>query len=226
MKRNKRKGRKRTGVPRHQRLGLQERATGTSANKSWTLGRIAIAIGLPSIAVTLAASLPYYLPKLSIDPSTSSFSAMALFPARFTIFNQGFIGLHSVEVRCHVLKIQNSRVTLTNAVLPPIPVSVLIEPFRRVDFTCPHTALDNVEGAQTADIVLVVTYRPSFTWMRTTRCDRFASNRNANGITEWFAQDMETPCAEVVKQIEQIEKSTQESEEEWNRRRKDLEQRR
>lgn len=166
------------------------------------LSKLLLAFGLPSILVGIVLTVPSYLPKIDIEPSSEPFTG-DMFPGKFTIWNHGLLSVHTVDARCWITQFGDSRHDnlITNSQESPRRVADSLLPERHADFACITVAAFNPkENVNVANITIIATYRPSFIWRRQFYCQRLQARPNTNRVLTWFSTDI-TGCSQLWQSV-------------------------
>lgn len=157
--------------------------------KKGLIRTLELAIGIISLALTVAGFVLNSLPKLSVDVS-GSLQPTSPMGTIFYLSNDGALPVHDVVVTCGNLEIagQNLRVTSLGAEFPAPPEARanILSPGHKM--TLPYapafgfTAISNFTGAQ---LVISVHYRPDYVPWKKIAVFPFKAERTSNGTWIW-----------------------------------------
>jgi hypothetical protein len=157
------------------------------------LGIIGFFVGV----ISLALWFPWYWPTLSVKTSSETVAPSAGMPLSFAIEDTGAMKAHSVRYRCYFAHLHSPRpqeVTFNDVDTGEAPVADVLLPNDPVEVSCIRVGAPAVE----ADVVILVSFRPSFDWRRSSGCGRYILDKNTAGQLAWFRKSS-APCKELAK---------------------------
>lgn len=163
------------------------------------LGIIGFFVGL----VSLVLWFPWYWPTVSVKASSEVVDPSAGMPLSFSIEDESILEAHSVRYRCyfgHIRSLPPTGITMNDGYTNEWPVADVLLPHDPVEVSCLRFGLPAVE----ADVAILVSFRPSFDWRRSSACGRYILRKNAGGQLAWFRKSS-APCAELAKCLDKRE---------------------
>lgn len=130
------------------------------------------------------------LPSISVSPSTPS-NPSAVMTTSFTLSNDGYLSLVDVKIVCGVNSINfrgGGGIQGIGFTTPRLAANKL-EPNEKYTFSC-EFILNEDAPIVSADIVILVSYQPSFLFWRQTSKHRFITHRTSGGRLRWFHQPL------------------------------------
>lgn len=165
-----------------------------SAPHNWK--RIALELGIPSVVLAIVLTMPSYLPRISVHLVDDSFNS-SVFPSKFTISNDGLFSIHSLKFICQQIRLTTtaSNEDVGNNTLVFLPVVNKLSPTQTADFSCYGMQFAGVTGA---DMGLILSFRPSFTWRTSYRCQRFYTGLDTYRHVRWYGEPFLSDCTNPV----------------------------
>lgn len=169
------------------------------------LSRIALwlgIIGFPVAVVSLVLWFPWYWPTVSVRASSEAVDPLAGMPLSFSIENEGVLQAHSAKYRCyfgHVRTLLPLQVIFDDNEIGELPVADVLLFHDPVEVSCTRliSAPDNSVRVVEADVAILVSFRPSFDWRRSSACGRYILRKNAGNQLAWFRKSS-APCKELA----------------------------
>lgn len=147
------------------------------------------AVGAVALALGVLSAILSFLPRLSVSPLAAMHEPNP-FSTLFAVSNDGPVALNDVECSCKIANLQTTRPDIFiagNEVADPV-VKVL-EPNEKTTTRCKPLSV-GAPGMfvvpQGADVLIIVSYGPSFVPWRMSKNFRFMSAYDSNGKIQWF----------------------------------------
>ncbi len=151
-----------------------------------------------TVVTLLATSLGFMTGYLSLVPRISVWQTQPLNPADpfstpFIVSNDGPLGINLVKFSCLLLNVETAnRNRFINVRLSSESLTVIgMEPGEKATVPCifrQSIGLSDSDTIQTADVVIIVEFRPDFVLWRRTRRLRFVTLRSSDGNLYWYPQ--------------------------------------
>lgn len=161
---------------------------GTSAR---TISRISkwLVGGITLVATSLGIVTAYLslIPRLSASP-TQSLDLNNPFSALFIMSNDGPLGINDLDFSCHIYNVGSVLDASVSAITTRMNIrSKRMEPGEKISAPCDPSPLIRVEGQlASADVAVVVRFRPDFVWWTKYRIFRFVTLKSSDGHLYWF----------------------------------------
>jgi hypothetical protein len=140
---------------------------------------------------------------VSVKASSEAVAPLAGMPLSFSIENEGVLKAHSAKYRCYFGHIQSSfppQVTMSDNDTSELPLADVLLPRDPIEVSCPGVFSPpeiSIRVAE-ADVAVLVSFRPSFDWRRSSACGRYILRKNAANQLAWFRKSSE-PCEELAR---------------------------
>lgn len=162
----------------------------------------AIFLGAPGLALTAILAIPSFLPRVDIASSPSPDSKSPFF-ASFSATNNGLLGIYGVRLSCRLNEIfaaNKPRISDLGITTPHLATSRL-DPADSFEFECPFTKVFKIEDPiSSADIDIIISFRPAFSFFKTARCAHFIAEPNETGTIRWIKRPTEI-CSEPLSML-------------------------
>jgi hypothetical protein len=164
------------------------------------LTRVALWFGIAAFPLTLISIVlwfPWYWPRVSVKTSSDTVEPFAGMPLSFSIEDDGVLKAHSARYRCYFAHVQSApqqpQITINDSYSDEVAVADVLLPNDPVEVACPGLGVP----ASEADVAILVSFRPSFDWRRSSACGRYILRKNAAGLLAWFRKSS-VPCVELA----------------------------
>ena len=164
------------------------------------LTRVALWFGifaLPLALISIVLWFPWYWPRVSVRTSSETVEPSAGMPLSFSVEDDGVLKAHLARYRCYFAHIQSApqqpQITINDTYSDEVPVADVLLPNDPVEVACPGLGVPAIE----ADVAILVSFRPSFDWRRSSACARYILRKNAAGLLAWFRKSS-APCAQLT----------------------------
>jgi hypothetical protein len=151
--------------------------------------------------IGLSLWIPWYWPTISVKASSGTVDPLAGMPLSFSIENEGVLKAHQARYRCYFGHAQSvaPEITMNDSETAESSVTDVLLPHDPIDVSCPGlvSASANSTRVVEADVAILVSFRPSFDWRRSSACGRYALRKNAASQLAWFRKSSE-PCKELT----------------------------
>lgn len=143
---------------------------------------------------SLATLYVFFLPRLAVGPS-SSLSPSSPFATPFVLTNDGYLPIYDVDFSCVPYSIARSTGELrfeNVEMIGPTPHPRVVESGEKVTTTC-YVMFDFESGTDSADVSILVRYKPFGIPWRQEKRFRFAAMRDSSGNPHWFPKALSEP---------------------------------
>jgi hypothetical protein len=153
------------------------------------LGIVGVFLALFSIVLWF----PWYWPTIAIRASSDSVEPSAGMPISFSIENTGILDAHASKYRCYFAHLKSAVLVLNDDNTNELPVADPLLPHDPIEISCQRVGIPALE----ADVAILVSFRPSFDWRRSSACARYALRKNAADQLAWFRKTS-APCKDLA----------------------------
>jgi hypothetical protein len=138
--------------------------------------------------------LPWYWPTVAVRATSNSVEPSAGMPLSFSIEDTGILKAHTPMYRCYFAHVHSAQpwVTIDDSSTAQGPVAAMLLSNDPVEISCPAFGVPAIE----ADVAILVSFRPSFDWRRSSGCGRYVLLTNS-GKLAWFRKSS-APCKELA----------------------------
>jgi hypothetical protein len=158
---------------------------------TWLTKKFWMAVVAASVLLTIIVSFKNLSPNVDVT-TTQSLNLEDPLATPFLITNDSLLPIHSVEILFSINKIRSSRMNFEvenlslGYAVPPIPILLRKE---QKTFLCPPV-FKFPSPIDSGDILISVTYRPSFVFWKKHQYIRFVTAKDSSGIARWYKKPL------------------------------------